>query len=556
MIGVVANPSDEDVIREFFELFKTPWEFCRADRSYEVVLCTRDCRVERSAKVVLIYAGRETHFDIEHEGQVTNHRQDGRVLLYEGNRIPIYGESVTFLGVNQDFLSDECSGDSIGYVSSSTGRMLARIGYDLFDEIRYLLTQGQPSLNANIPTLEWHIDLLRNLITGCGVPLVEIPPAPDGYQFIVSLTHDVDHPLIAKHKWDYTMVGFLYRALLASLGKFMKGRLCLGELAANWRAAFKLPFVYLGLAKDFWSEFGDCYLELEKDLPSTFFVIAFKDYPGANAGRRASRLRASRYEARDISNTIHKLMAAGREIGVHGVDAWLDSPRGRAELDEIRNLTGVPEIGVRMHWLFYDQESALALEKAGATYDSTVGYNDTVGYRAGTMQAYKPLRARRMIELPLHVMDTALFYPAYLHVSPKQGKILMDRLIDNAIQFGGCITVNWHDRSIFPERLWGAFYRDLIERLKSRRAWFSTAGQAVAWFRKRRAVMFETDPGESGAISAKIASDDLRDLPPLCLRLHRARQSVQMQNDEIDRYIDVPFTEGVDTLLAARLTHG
>ena len=39
MIGVIANPSDHDVVREFFELFKTPWEFYRGEQGYEVLLC-------------------------------------------------------------------------------------------------------------------------------------------------------------------------------------------------------------------------------------------------------------------------------------------------------------------------------------------------------------------------------------------------------------------------------------------------------------------------------------------------------------------------------------
>ena len=29
MIGVIADPAEADVVREFFELFKTPWEFYR-----------------------------------------------------------------------------------------------------------------------------------------------------------------------------------------------------------------------------------------------------------------------------------------------------------------------------------------------------------------------------------------------------------------------------------------------------------------------------------------------------------------------------------------------
>ena len=191
-------------------------------------------------------------------------------------------------------------------------------------------------------------------------------------------------------------------------------------------------------------------------------MIPFKDRPGKNADGPAPAFRAARYGAQDIADAIRKLLAAGCEVGLHGIDAWVDSSKGREELEEIRRLTGVSEIGVRMHWLYYDQQSPVALEKAGAAYDSTIGYNETVGYRAGTTQAYKPLEASRLLELPLHVMDTALFYPAYLGLSPQQARTLLGQMVDNAVQFGGCLTINWHDRSIAPERLWGECYRDLV----------------------------------------------------------------------------------------------
>ena len=61
---------------------------------------------------------------------------------------------------------------------------------------------------------------------------------------------------------------------------------------------------------------------------------------------------------------------------------------------------------------------------AGATYDSTIGYNETVGYRAGTTQVYKPLEMTRLLELPLHVMDTAMFYPAYRALAGRRRQFL------------------------------------------------------------------------------------------------------------------------------------
>src|SRR3989441_13235624 len=112
-----------------------------------------------------------------------------------------------------------------------------------------------------------------------------------------------------------------------------------------------------------------------------------------------------------------------------------------------------------MHWLYFDDHSPVAPEKPGFSYDSTMGYNETVGYRAGTTQAFKPLQATRLLELPLHAMDTALFFPSHLNLSAKEAGKLVHAIIENAPQFGGVVTVNWHDRSIAPERLWDRFYK-------------------------------------------------------------------------------------------------
>jgi len=556
MIGVIADSSEEDVVREFFELFKTPWEFYRRDRRYEVLLSVGDDSFDETAKVVLVYAGKKTRFDDEHKIQTGSQRTHACILSYQGNRIPIYGDTIAFLEKGSGLLRDEGSQQCVAYLDRSGERALARIGYNLFGEVRTLLAVGQPPANASMPALELHIAFLRDLITGCGIPFVEIPPVPEGFRFIACLTHDVDHPSIRQHKWDHTVFGFFYRAVLGSLRKLIQGRLSVRDLARNWTAALKLPFVYLGLARDFWREFDDRYLELEKGLRSTFFVIPFKDRSGETSHGPAPAFRAARYGARDIADTIQELVAAGCEVAVHGIDAWFDSAKGREELEEIRRLTGSAQIGVRMHWLYYDQQSPAVLEKAGAVYDSTIGYNETVGYRAGTTQVYKPLQASRLLELPLHVMDTALFCPAHLGLSPRQARTLLSRIVDNAVQFGGCLTINWHDRSVAPERLWGAFYSELVEELKRRGVWFATAGEVVAWFRKRRAAGFETDSMQPGAVRASVATDQDDFLPGLRLRIHKGRDSGAIGAGGSHDYVDLAIDESVDSWLPCRVWLG
>src|SRR6266566_910823 len=456
MIGVIANPSEHPVVCEFFELFKTPWEFYRSDRIYEILLSTGAGNFDGStARLVLIYAGQTLTFDREQSIEIGSQGRETRRLSYKGRRLPIYGNSITFREKGSDVLVDEESQEPALHVQQSHGRTAVRVGYDLFSEVCVLLTAGgQPLANAGIPTLDLHINLLRELIVASGVSLVEIPPVPDGYRFIACLTHDVDHPSVRHHKFDHTTFGFLYRAGLGSLFDVLRRRAPLRKLLSNCAAAFKLPFIHLGIAKDFWYDFDD-YAKIETGFRSSFFVIPFKGNPGSSGRGAAPKRRASGYAAAEITEKIQKLASEGCEIGLHGIDAWLDSSKAVEEMDEIRRITGTRDIGVRMHWLYFDEHSPLVLERAGADYDSSVGYNETVGYRAGTTQAYKPLEVSRLLELPLHIMDTAMFFPGRLGLSPAQASKEVARIIANAVRFGGALTVNWHDRSIAPERLWG-----------------------------------------------------------------------------------------------------
>ena len=524
MIGVIANQSERGIVTEFFELFKTPWEFYRDGRDYEVVLCAGDNEFDgRAAKLVVVYSGKRLPSDSPGNAKSLGQRAAGRILFYGEFRLPIYGYGVSVEGEGSALLVDAESGLSAGHLKRSGKRAVARIGYDLFREIGALLTTGQPPRNADIPTLDLHIAVLRDLIVGSGVQLVEIPPVPEGYRFIACLTHDVDHPSIRLHRLDHTMYGFLYRAVVGSVFGVIRRRLSVRQLLANWAAALKLPFVYAGLAKDFWQDFVT-YPRLEAGQRSSFFVIPFKGDPGRKGRDRAPEKRASGYGAKDIAEQIEALQSAGCEIGLHGIDAWRDVAKGREELEEIRRVAGIRDVGVRMHWLYFDEQSVRILEQAGADYDSTVGYNDAGGYRAGTTQVYQPFEAVRLLELPVHIMDTALFYPARLNLRPAEARKRASAIIEDAARFGGSVTINWHDRSIAPERCWRDFYVNLVAELQSKGAWFATAGETVAWFRRRRLATFDRVDGELDGPRAKTMAGGDDGLPALQLRVYNASE--------------------------------
>jgi hypothetical protein len=553
MIGVAVPVTQRETAVEFFELFKTPWEFYRSGQRYDVLICTQQQFHDYAAKLTLIYNPERTSFDHEFRIPISSCKRSAS-LAYNGQRLPLYGKAATFPANRFSALKEGTPQEFMALTSSSDGRVALRIGYDLFDETRLLLTAGQPPANARTPTLELHIALLRDLITGSGIPLVEIPPVPDGYNFITCLTHDIDHPVLRNHFCDHTMFGFLYRATVGSLVLVCRGRKPARGLWQNWAAGFTLPLLYLGVAKDPWLGF-DRYLEIESGLGTTYFVIPKKHYPGRDANGGCLAKRGASYTIGEIRPQLERIVSAGNEVGLHGIDAWLDSASGCEESAELFRVLGGTEAGVRMHWLLSNEQSPAALDQAGFSYDSSFGYNETVGYRAGTAQAFKPIGAANMLELPLHIMDTALFLPKRLELREAEAEDLVRKLIEGVERFGGALTINWHDRSIAPERLWDAFYLRLLSQLKRRGAWFPTASQAVSWFKKRRAAAVEAtllNGSERIKIKGRLAGD-ADALPGLRIRVHKPRTQSLLApgaSQRLGSFVDVRLDKTTEMSIA------
>jgi hypothetical protein len=519
LIGIISKNEEKKIVEEFFELFKTPWEFYGQNQDYDVVICT-GCKYSKlSVKLLIIYSGEITEFDIQNQIIIKNQKTAG-FLKHRNTTFPTFTKITTFEGTQNPIVICTDTGEVAGFEINRGDMKILRIGYNLFDEISFLLSESQPKEFSLIPTLDIHISLMRQWILSTGIPVVEIPPVPAGYDYICCLTHDIDFASIRNHKWDHTFWGFLYRATLGSIIDVIKGRRSLGKLVENMKAVLLLPAVHLGIVKDYWNQF-DGYREIEKDKPSTIFVIPFANNPGHGINGTASGWRATKYDIEDIKEDILKAKSLGCELGLHGIDAWIDSEKGWREAQRISEISGDKDIGVRMHWLYFSDNSPKILEQAGFYYDSTLGYNDAVGYRNGTTQAFRPLGLHNLIELPLHVQDTAMFYPDRMALSEKEASNLVDALIQNSLTFGGVLTINWHDRSLAPERLWGDFYSRVLDELMKHRAWFGTARKIVQWFNWRRETRFGEVKRTGNKLMLTVAvGNDSKLLPQLALRVY------------------------------------
>src|SRR5262249_27772963 len=143
MIGVIARTSHHEAVREFFELFKTPWEFYSVGKPYTVIVDAEGATPSPAADVVFVYGSQPTEFDRERGWQPrTTHRSP--MLSWNGQEMPLYRAVATLPpdGTASQLVL-EPSAQTVARVVRDGRRTVIRVGYDLFEEVRHLLTHGQ-----------------------------------------------------------------------------------------------------------------------------------------------------------------------------------------------------------------------------------------------------------------------------------------------------------------------------------------------------------------------------------------------------------------------------
>src|SRR5213596_1519382 len=91
VIGVACNDGEKDLVREFFQLFKTPWEFYRPEHRYPVVVSTLPRLTDVKTSLLVIYSSAP-------DGGVTEDAADAEdtYLEHRDASFPIYGKVRTF----------------------------------------------------------------------------------------------------------------------------------------------------------------------------------------------------------------------------------------------------------------------------------------------------------------------------------------------------------------------------------------------------------------------------------------------------------------------------
>jgi hypothetical protein len=176
LIGVIPKPGQLDVVEEFFQLFKTPWEFYRPGGVYSTVISTCPDVSNVNARLLVLYGAEPTSLDasigIERAG-----RPQMACLTENNMRVPIYGDACAFASVGHGRSFVMAGTEVAGVRAATSSSTVIRLGYDLFEEVGLLLSTAQPIEHAGTPTLDTHINMLRTWILEEGNSLIEIRPS-------------------------------------------------------------------------------------------------------------------------------------------------------------------------------------------------------------------------------------------------------------------------------------------------------------------------------------------------------------------------------------------
>jgi hypothetical protein len=174
---------------------------------------------------------------------------------------------------------------------------------------------------------------------------------------------------------------------------------------------------------------------------------------------------------------LRRLHERGHEVGFHaGFHTMTDARRTAEEFARLRSTAerhGVVQKrwGGRQHYLRWRNPVTWAnWERAGLDYDSTVGFPDAIGFRAGTCHDYRAfdLLERRPLQLrehPLHVMDITL--TQYLRLSPEAALAAVAEVARECRRHNGTLRLLWHNSSL-PSARQQRWYQALVDTVSGR----------------------------------------------------------------------------------------
>lgn len=337
------------------------------------------------------------------------------------------------------------------FILSSKGMPHGRVDFKQSLQYRWDFTE--------IPVVDVYCQILHRMVQIFLPEFIRDIRWNETKSFALTLSHDVDY-------WQYWTTKQILETYQYNLSTLYKRPL---------NALFKTigHTIDKALNNNPWNRIRRIIRREEaQNVQSTWFLLAKRDFPD----QRQNYLFDVQYKEQVLD------LLSQKEIGLHGSpESAFNLEALNAELDNLRQL-GFNPTGFRTHYLHFDyQKSFSILEKAGIKYDSTMGYWEHIGYRAGVSFPFYPFniaenRPFRVLEIPLIVMDTTLLSHKAMNLFTIQAKRRLNKLTKRSSIYQSHISLLWHNTTFdnidYP--FWGGLYWSMIKYAKKRNGWVTS----------------------------------------------------------------------------------
>jgi peptidoglycan/xylan/chitin deacetylase (PgdA/CDA1 family) len=364
--------------------------------------------------------------------------------------------------------------NAVGYFLADVGNI--GLTGDHYDEHGRLKSQYSFQAShelGNVPIVNVYISFLRELLE-LRIQAVGTTMWPEGNKCAIALSHDVDYPYLYAGlgaPWVPRNAGLKAKLLVRRMLDRNPDRFWLFNDIMNVEEAHGCRSTFLFATTNRYSDWG-----------SPEYDVAYD----ADTGK--------------FRNVMGQISQRGFEIGLHAsYNAYVEASRFIAEKEKLEELTGRRVTGLRHHyWHVGPAESnTLALhEWAGFDYDSSLAFNDDMGFRRNVAFPYYPWyeperRPLNVMQLPVFCMDGNLFYH---QVTVEKALSRLKAYIETIKRYGGLGVIDWHVRTSYPKNPeysdWGHCYVKLLELLSSDpEIWMTNLQDTVSHLKQREQSM-------------------------------------------------------------------
>ena len=333
------------------------------------------------------------------------------------------------------------------------------------------------------PPLHAYADFLRRCMERVGLSVSTIDRWPDGKRWAVVMTHDVDEPETpnAAHPCIQRII----------LGPHRRRREAYWALRAELRSRGLSEGLIAGAeGRREWDFDHYCEVEVAAQMRSMFY---FSVVPKPRGHARDVTYDLSRSRFRRLMT---RLKNGGWEIGLHAAYETIeDRPALAWQARRLISLMHDVPVGMRHHYLRLDPRRPLHTLQAAAECqllcDSSIGFNDAPGFRAGTAMPFViygeagSLR-NRFVELPMTLSD--------MHLPKDDVRVAVQIALahlSTARQLGGMAVLNWHVGNWHARPAWRESFRAICRSLaEDSTVWVPNVTEAASWVNFRANQLF------------------------------------------------------------------